>query len=72
MSEKKRQNSASVLQKTNHLGMALFVFVVLAGTILWLTGNLHLGPRGATEAGSALDDGHGHEHGQQVNELVCE
>jgi len=72
MSEKRRQNNASILQKTNHLGMALFVFVVLAGTILWLTGNLHFGPRDPAEASSALDDSHGHEHGDQVNEHMCE
>ncbi|OHB73573.1 MAG: hypothetical protein A2Z25_17100 [Planctomycetes bacterium RBG_16_55_9] len=56
MLEKKRQSNAFVLQKANHVGMALFVFVVLAGTGLWSTGNLHFGPRDAAEAGGALDD----------------
>ena len=70
MSEKRRQNNASILQKANHFGMALFVFVVLAGTILWFTGNLHFGPRSPAETSSALDDEP--EHGDQVNELMCE
>jgi cobalt-zinc-cadmium efflux system membrane fusion protein len=59
MLQKKRQNTNSVLQKANHFGMALSIFVVLAGTILWLTGNLHLGP----EAGYV---GHGAEKSSQV------
>ena len=86
MLQKKRQNTNSartcavrtenagtgVLQKANHFGMALSIFVVLAGTILWLTGNLHFGPGRTVEAGGVLDDGHGHEQGQQVNEHICE
>ncbi len=84
MLQKKRQNTNSartcaartenagtgVLQKANHFGMALSIFVVLAGTILWLTGNLHFGPRRTDEAGGVLDDG-GHKHSNQVNELMC-
>ncbi|MHC4558815.1 MAG: efflux RND transporter periplasmic adaptor subunit [Planctomycetota bacterium] len=72
MSKKEHKNSTSVLQKINHFGMALFVFVVLAGTILWLTGNLNFGPRSPVETTGAIDDGHGHEHGHQVNELMCD
>jgi len=67
MSEKRRQNNTSATQKANHLGIALFIFVILAGAVLWYTGNLHFGPHGASEASSTLDDGHGHE----VNELIC-
>jgi len=78
MLQKKHQNSISVrrkasllgLQKANHFGTALSVFVILAGTILWLTGNLHFGPRRIAEAGGVLDDG-GNEHGNQVNEHIC-
>jgi cobalt-zinc-cadmium efflux system membrane fusion protein len=85
MSETKHQNSTSartcaartenagtgVMQKANHFGTALVIFVLLAGTILWFTGNLHFGPRNLAEAGSVLDDGHGHEQGHQVNEHIC-
>lgn len=71
MSEKRRHNTASIPQKANHLGMGLFVFVVLAGMILWLTGNLHFGPPGPAEAASAVDGAHGHEHGSQIND-ICE
>jgi len=70
MLQKKRQNSTSFLQKANHFGTALSVFVILAGTILWLTGNLYFGPRRIVEAAGVLDDG-GHEHGKQVNEHIC-
>ena len=59
MSEKIRQNRTFVMQKANHLGIALFAFVVLAGTVLWLTGNLHFGSQGAVEAAVAyIDDRH--------------
>jgi len=72
MSKKELKNSTSVMQKANHFGMALFIFVVLVGTILWLTGNLYFGPRSPAEASSALDKDHGLEHGHQVNEQICE
>ena len=66
--------SSSILQRTNNMGMALFVFVVLVGAILWLTGNLHLGPPAPVlrqeDAGDELSrephlpsDGHMCEHG---------
>ncbi|MBA7484158.1 Multidrug resistance protein MdtA [subsurface metagenome] len=67
MSGKKHQNNISVAQKANHFGMALFIFVILAGAVLWLTGNLHFGSHDAAEADGAVGDGHGH----QVNELIC-
>ncbi len=69
MSQQKSQNRTSVLQTANNLGMALFIFVVLAGAILVLTGNLHFGPRGPAEAGGVPD---GHNHGDQVDEFICE
>lgn len=68
MLEKKRQNNPNILQKANHVGMALFVFVVLAGTSLWLTGNLHFGPLDAAEAGDIHTDTHEHEQAPQVND----
>jgi len=70
MSEKIHQNRTYVMQKANHLGIALFAFVVLAGTVLWLTGNLHFGSQGDVEAAVVLDEGH--ENNDQNDELMCE
>jgi len=49
MSEKRRQNNTSIITKANNLGIALFIFVVLVGTILWFSGHLHFGSRGFAE-----------------------
>ncbi len=68
MSEKKRQNSTSAPQKVNHLGMALFIFIFLAGAVLWLTGNLHFGSHDAAEAGSVVDDVH--QHGDENSQVT--
>ena len=70
MSEKRYQNTNSILQKINNFGTALFIFFVLAGSILWLTGNLHFGPRGSAEADSTVDDIHGHGH--QTDKQICQ
>jgi len=70
MSEKIHQNKTFVMQKANHLGIALFTFIVLAGTVLWLTGNLHFGSQGAVEEAVSLNEGH--EHEDQNDELMCE
>ncbi|MFH1719042.1 MAG: hypothetical protein ABIF19_16940, partial [Planctomycetota bacterium] len=67
MSKKDRQNSPSVRPQANNLGTALFIFVVLAGAILFLTGNLHFGPVAVLQAGGAIDDGHAHG----ADELMC-
>ncbi len=72
MLQKKHQNTTSILQKANHFVMVLFIFVLLSGTILWITGNLHFGPRTLAEADSVIDDGHVHKRGRQVNEHICE
>lgn len=72
MLQKKRLNTTFSLQQANNFGMALSIFVVLAGIILWLTGNLHFGPRDLAKAGSVLGDGHGHKRGNQVNGHICE
>jgi len=71
MSKKERQNSSSGLQRANHFGTAMLVFVVLAGAILWFTGNLHFGPTGPAEAGSALADeyGRGADEGEKIVRL---
>lgn len=62
MSKNERQNNSTGLQKASRFGTAMLVFVVLAGAILWLTGNLHFGPMGPPEAGSAPADEQ--EHGE--------
>ncbi len=73
MSKKERQNSRSILQKANHFGMALFVFVVLAGAILWLTGNLHFGPMDSLAAADVTAaDENGRERDSQADEQMCE
>jgi len=43
-------SACHVLQRVNQVGMAFFVFVVLGGAIVWMTGNLHLGPCAVTKA----------------------
>jgi len=70
MSDKTHGNSGSVLQKANHVGMALFIFVVLAGAILWLSGNLHFGYGGSAAANDVLDPEYRHEH--QVDDRRCQ
>jgi len=71
MSEKRRQNNTSIIPKTNNLGTALFIFVVLTGAILWFSGNLHFGSRVLAEV-EVLDTGHGHEQEAQTDELICQ
>ena len=60
MVEQKRQNNTSSKLKSNNLGMALFIFVILAGAILWFSGNLHFGSQSFTQA-DAVDAEHEHE-----------
>jgi len=69
MSEKRRHNNAYNLLKTNNLGTALFIFIVLTGTILWFSGYLHFGSRSFADVG-ILDAGHGDEHESQINEPI--
>ena len=76
MSEKKRQNNTSSTIKANNLGMALFIFVVLAGAILWFSGNLHFGSQTVART-DAIDAEHEHESEpasgeQSIEEAVCE
>lgn len=70
MSEKRRQNNTSIKPKTNNLGTALLIFVVLTGAILWFSGNLHFGSQSLAEA-EVLDTGHGHEQESQTDEHIC-
>ncbi|HCO96370.1 MAG TPA: hypothetical protein DIU00_20925 [Phycisphaerales bacterium] len=68
MSGKKHQNNTSVAQKANHFGMALFIFVILAGAVLWYKGNVHFGSHNAAEAGGAIDDEH--QHGDENSQVT--
>ncbi|MCK4292702.1 MAG: hypothetical protein KAY65_05860 [Planctomycetes bacterium] len=45
-----------VSRKVNQMGLILSVFIVLTGTGLWLTGNLHFGPEHVTEAAHIAHD----------------
>jgi len=69
MSEKRRQNNTSTVLKANNIGTALFIFIVLAGTILWLSGNLHFGSRSFAEADNP-DTAQQDEHESHTDELV--
>jgi len=76
MSEKKLQNNTSNVLKANNLGTALFIFVVLAGVMLWISGNLHFGPQSFADA-DAIDAEHEHESEslsgeQSIEEVMCE
>lgn len=74
MSEKRHQNNTSKVLKANNLGTALFIFVVLAGAMLWVSGNLHFGAQSLVDAG-AIDAEHDHEHlsgEQNIEEAMCE
>jgi cobalt-zinc-cadmium efflux system membrane fusion protein len=76
MSEKKRKNNTPDTLNANNLGMALFIFIVLAGAILWFSGNLHFGPQILAEA-NAVDTEHEHESEpvsgeQSIEEAMCE
>ena len=50
-----------MLKKLNHLGFALFVFLIAAGGIMLMTGTLHVGNRAPLEAGEGGHEDHGHE-----------
>ncbi len=70
-------NKTSVLQKLNNFGMALFIFAVLTGTILGLTGYLHFGqlPVNANDL-TEHEDEHETENSElsiaELEEAVCE
>lgn len=68
MSNTKHKIRTSVLHKANNFGFAMFVFIVLAGIILWFTGNLHFGSSILAEAGSVVEASHEHEGHQQICE----
>jgi len=72
MSKRKpnKTDAARVQSQVNNFGLALFIFVVLTGAILFATGNLHLGPAAAIQASGTVDDDHAHEHGE--DKLICE
>ena len=64
--------------KVNHAGMALFVFTILTGAILWRTGSLRLrvGAEAPQEVssdagGHSADDGHGHGAAKEDEHAGC-
>lgn len=68
MSEKRRQNNTTAVQKANHLGIALFIFVIIAGAVLWHTGKLHFGSHDAAEASGSVDNVH--QHGDENSQVT--
>lgn len=73
MSEKNRMGGSrsartSNALKANNLGVALFIFIVLAGAMLWFSGNLHFGSRSFAKV-DQLDAEH--EHESETNELMA-
>lgn len=79
MPEQKHYNKTSIMQKANNLGIALFVFLALTGTILWLSGNLHFGPVRSAQTEDIAVDEHDHDQENQsaadvtaIEEAMCE
>ncbi|MHC4438539.1 MAG: efflux RND transporter periplasmic adaptor subunit, partial [Planctomycetota bacterium] len=72
MSEKRRKNNTPDILKTNNLGMALLILVIIAGVILWHTGKKHFGSKYTTKAEAQhSSEGHNHDHGnEQVVDLT--
>ncbi|MHC4573408.1 MAG: efflux RND transporter periplasmic adaptor subunit [Planctomycetota bacterium] len=59
----------SIRKSVNQIGLVLSVFIIVAGTILWVTGNLHLGPAppsGALEGPHISHAGPGHESADEL------
>lgn len=70
MSKESSDTTASIMQKANHVGTALFLLVILVGTVLWLTGNLHFGPVAATVVGhSSHIPGDAHQY--EASDNLC-
>jgi len=81
MVNKTNLTTHSVLQRLNHAGMALSVFIILSGIIGWLTGNLHFGPSSGVESKSTDASEHSvaREHGAEdapdgaeLEKAICE
>ena len=66
MLETKHRDRSPASRNVNHFGAALFVLVVIAGGILWFTGNLHFGPADSIVASGAVAGEHEHDHGGEA------
>ncbi|MBN2183633.1 MAG: efflux RND transporter periplasmic adaptor subunit [Sedimentisphaerales bacterium] len=71
MTTKSKHNNNSIMQKANNLGMALFVFLILSGTILRLSGNLHFGSPNTAGTEDTLTENHAHEDESVPDETLC-
>jgi cobalt-zinc-cadmium efflux system membrane fusion protein len=71
MTKKSNHNNTSTAQKANNLGMALFIFLILSGTILWLSGNLHFGSSEIVGSEDILTDNHAHGNESVSDETLC-
>ncbi len=70
MADKAHQTTGSILEKLNQAGMALFMFVVVAGAIMLVTGNVHFGPAVAAQSGfdGATSGSDVHEHEEDAGD----
>ena len=71
MSQKSHHKNISAMHNANHLGIALFIFLALSGTILWLSGNLHFGSPDTTSTEDVLTDNHAHGAETIPDETLC-
>jgi len=71
MTKKSNHSNTSAMRKANNLGMALFIFLILSGTILWLSGNLHFGSPDTTGTENILTDNHAHGAETILEETLC-
>lgn len=71
MTKKNNHNNTSAIQKANNLGIALFIFLILSGTILWLSGNLHFGSPDTAGPEDILTDNHEHGAENVTDEILC-
>lgn len=61
----------SISKNLNQIGQVLSVFIIVSGTILWLTGNLHFGPASPTapiHGDPGDNDGHNHESSDKLSQ----
>jgi hypothetical protein len=68
MYEKRSKNNFPNISKANNLGMLLLILVVIAGVVLWRTGNLHFGSHYTADTLSAVDDVH--QHGDENSQIT--
>jgi cobalt-zinc-cadmium efflux system membrane fusion protein len=71
MTKKSNHNNTSTIQKANNLGIALFIFLILSGAILWLSGNMHFGSSEIAGTEDILTDNHAHGDESVFDETLC-